>query len=519
MFTWTDRYPELGKIKEAYYMLRSQGIAHEPQKNVIAPSKKSTDSTLKLMESEKFKRLLQSKNQKDIEAANLMIQNMVRDNDRRIQIQNRRLMDLQSANENSILLKEMLDEFDPNEASEDTLSTLQEIYKNCVKLKPTVCRLAEEGHESETFMNKILETTDVINKTIELYTAIIINKTPIAKKIQPSTIAKISPNLLDVTDTTNTTNSSATQQQSNNNGTFNDELNDIFSTTATTARTNSQVDSILLSPQVVFSAQQPTSSTTTTTTSIDIMALINNHKPSKQQSDDLFGNFDPKSPSKSVATSEKKSKVPLSELDSIISGMKSKLLTSAEGEIVKSAKDSDDEVNVMLINETPQEEIKPLEFVEEKLHAPIEEKKVALKDINLDIGEIQPSEIEVPRTILDEKKGLKVIVNFTKDRPAKDVVVLVISVINQGSAAINNFQFDASVTKPCKIRILEASGRVLPGLKPFKAPTETINQVLLLLNPTQEPINMIAILTYNVQDDDDDEEKVSIEVKDIPFSS
>lgn len=61
-------------------MLRTQGVVHEPQKNVIkSSSKKQTDSQLKLMESEKFKKLLYSKNVKDIEAANLMIQNMVRD--------------------------------------------------------------------------------------------------------------------------------------------------------------------------------------------------------------------------------------------------------------------------------------------------------------------------------------------------------------------------------------------------------------------------------------------------------
>lgn len=80
MFTWSDKYPELTKIKEAYTMLRTQGVVHEPQKNVIkSSSKKQTDSQLKLMESEKFKKLLYSKNVKDIEAANLMIQNMVRD--------------------------------------------------------------------------------------------------------------------------------------------------------------------------------------------------------------------------------------------------------------------------------------------------------------------------------------------------------------------------------------------------------------------------------------------------------
>ncbi|CAG9807156.1 unnamed protein product [Chironomus riparius] len=503
LFTWTDKYPELGKIKEAYTMLRTQGVVHEPQKNVIAPSRKSTDSTLKLMESEKFKRLLQSRNQKDIEAANLMIQNMVRDNDRRIQIQNRRLMDLQSANENAILLKEMLDEIDVNNASEDTLSTLQEIYKNCLKLKPTVCRLAEESHDSETFMNKILETTDLMNRTIENYTAIIINKIPTQKPTKTTTT-----NLLDVAE--NSGEALATQESSN--GTLS-ELNDIFSS-STTSPLSAQIDNILLTPQVMMSQQASSNN------NIDIMALINSHKPAnKAISDDLLGNFNDSTIQSPTKVASEKPKATLSELDSIVSGMKTRLLVSGSEEQVTPIEDTpksinDDDVK-NLICETPQSEVPP-EIKDSFIVT--QPQKVALKDLHLDLSNIQPSEIEAPRTILEETKGLKVIVNFTSDRPAKDVVVLVISVINQGSAAINNFTFDASVSKPCKLRILEASGRDLPALKPFKPPTETINQVVLLLNPTQQPINMIAILTYNVQDDDD-EEKVSIEVKDIPFTS
>jgi ADP-ribosylation factor-binding protein GGA len=139
-----------------------------------------------------------------------------------------------------------------------------------------------------------------------------------------------------------------------------------------------------------------------------------------------------------------------------------------------------------------------------------------LKDIKIVIDDIEPSDIEAPRIIVDEKKGLKILVNFTKNRPTKDVSVIVITVVNQGSMSIENFQFDASVSKPCKLRILEASGRDLPGVKPFKQPTETINQVLLLMNPTETPVNMIAIVTYNVEGDDDPY-KESFEVKNIPF--
>lgn len=452
------------------------------------------------MESEKFRRLLQSKNQKDIEAANLMIQNMVRDNDRRGQMQSRRLLDLQSAYDNSILLKEMLDELDPSGASEDTLSTLREIYNNCVKLKPTVMRLAEETHESETFSHKVMETTEAISTVIELYTAIVINKAPVAKKVQAS---PKSSNLLDVTS------SIPQMSQPSSNGNLSD-LNDIFSSQGTpSSALAAQIDATLLTPQVVPQ----------TITNIDIMEMIKNHK--MPFTDDLLGNFEfPNAPSPSKSSlnaTNEKPRVPLSEIDSIVTGMKSKLLSGADDveTATKPASDSDDDVHSLISEEIPQA---PEKILEVKKVKPEPEQKIALKDIKLDLNEIQPSETEAPRTIMDEKKGLKILVNFTEDRPAKDVMVLVITVINQGPVSISNFQFDASVSKPCKLRILEASGKELPGVKPFKPPTETINQVLLLMNPTQNSVNMMAILTYN-SEDDEDPCKESIEVKDIPFPS
>lgn len=509
LFTWTDKYSELGKIKEAYTMLRSQGILHEPQKNVITKSsKKSTDSTLKLMESEKFKRLLQSKNQKDIEAANLMIQNMVRDNDRRSQIQNRRLMDLQSANENSILLKQMLDEHDPSETSEDMLSTLQEIYNHCVKLRPTVARLAEEAYDSELFTTKIQETSEAINTAIELYTAIVINKSIVPTKKTPQKDAVKSTNLLDVAEVVEQVKIEQTGNLS--------ELNDIFSSPQSSGSSSQiQHDSILLTPHVM----QP--QTNTANNNIDIMALINKHK---QNNDDLLKNFNAASSIQNTTPvisnnknhGSEKSK-PLSELDSIISGMKTKLLV-ADGEIERfERKDSEDDVeNLISGDEVILKLVEAPPKVEEIVIQ--SEAKIALKDINLDMADIQPSEIEAPRTIFDEKKGLKILVNFAQGHPAKDVVVLVVTVINQGPISIDNFQFEACVAKPCRLRVLDASNNKLPAVKPFKPPTETIDQVLLLLNPTQKPINMVAILTYNLQDDPDPY-KESIEVKDIPYDS
>jgi ADP-ribosylation factor-binding protein GGA len=484
LLTWTDKFPELGKIKEAYTMLRTQGVLHEPQKNVIAPSKKLNDnSTLKLMESEKFRRLLQSKNQKDIEAANLMIQNMVRDNDRKSQIQNRRLMDLQSANENSIVLKQMLDELNLNESNEDMLSTMEQVYNQCIKLRPTVLRLAEEEYDSESLSNKIKDTCVAISTAIELYTAILIDKSMPPKIVKEEKF--MSTNLLDVAEI---------QQKKEEAESFN-ELTDIF---LTTTISSPQIDNMLLTPQIL-----PSSST---------MALIN--KPAE----DFLSNLNDPSSAIGKTNDESKKTKNLSELDSIVSGMKTRLLINADDKTttkhIVERNFEDDDVNLIDDEDVSKNEAPIIENVKDLFEA---DQKVALKDINLKISEIQPSETEAPRIIFDEKKGLKVVVNFCQENPAKDVMVLVITIVNQGPIAINNFQFDASVTKPCKLRILEASDRKLPGVKPFKPPTETINQVLLLLNPTQKPINMVAILTYDLKDDPDPY-KEFIEVKNIPFN-
>lgn len=485
LLVWTDKYPELGKIKEAYTMLRTQGVVHEPQKNVIKPvNKKSVDPGTKLLESDKLKRLLQSRNQKDIEAANLMIQNMVRDNDRRISMQNRRLIDLQRAHENAILLKEMLEEFNTSDFNQDILSTLSDIFNNCVKLKPTVLHLAEETHESEAFTAKIFETSELLNEVIDSYAKIIMKGNPTAR----STAKSI--------------------RSSNDKAKMMQELDEIFSTSPTSAAPSSSKVDDLLTPS---NEQKVTSND-------EIIELIKSYK-STATTNDLIGNVDVTSAATTSKLSPRAAK--LSELDSLVTGMMKSTLTANTAdkngdELAQPLNDSDDDDNNLIIETLCTEEAAKNETELSKVNK--EPPKLALRDINITLDDIEPSDDEPARTIMDEKNGLKVLVNFTKNSPAKDVNVIVITVINQGSIAIENIQFDASASKPCKLRILEASGKSLPGVKPFKPPTETINQVLLLMNPTRERINMIAIVTYNIEGDDDPY-KESFEVKDIPFTS
>lgn len=137
-----------------------------------------------------------------------------------------------------------------------------------------------------------------------------------------------------------------------------------------------------------------------------------------------------------------------------------------------------------------------------------------LSEMSIDIEAIRPG-AEPPKTIMDEQEGLKIVLHFAKDRPRDDVSVIVITTTNQNSQPISNYIFDVSISKPCKLRLLPASGTSLPGIKPFRPPTDDITQVMLISNKAEVSFQLVCIVSYNVHDDPDPV-KESITVTDLP---
>lgn len=81
MLLWTVRYPHEKKIKEAYDMLLKRGVRHETAKPVVVqpevdlkPREKAEPDL-----AAKLQKLLRSTNAADHKAANLLIQNMVKE--------------------------------------------------------------------------------------------------------------------------------------------------------------------------------------------------------------------------------------------------------------------------------------------------------------------------------------------------------------------------------------------------------------------------------------------------------
>lgn len=71
--------------------------------------------------------------------------------------------------------------------------------------------------------------------------------------------------------------------------------------------------------------------------------------------------------------------------------------------------------------------------------------------------------------------------------------------------------------QPCKLRLQEASSNELPGVKPFRPPTEDITQILLLANPERKPFKLVCIISYLIENDPDPV-KESIEITDLPVA-
>lgn len=137
-----------------------------------------------------------------------------------------------------------------------------------------------------------------------------------------------------------------------------------------------------------------------------------------------------------------------------------------------------------------------------------------LAELHVDLATIQPA-THPPRIVLDDTHGLKVVLHFARDRPRPDCSVCVLTVTNQAGLPVRDLRIDASVSKPCKLRLLAASGLALPACRPFKPPTEDITQLLLVANSTDQPYDLLCILSYYLGNDPD-QCKESISVQALP---
>ncbi|XP_076166330.1 ADP-ribosylation factor-binding protein Gga isoform X2 [Ptiloglossa arizonensis] len=476
--TWTKDYPRELKIKEAYEMLKNQGVVeHDPTSTISAPedgSKVSKSKHTIFDDEEKSKllqKLLQSKNPDDLQAANRLIKTMVREDERRVQLNSRRIMELESVHNNAKLLSEMLDSYNCNETSREDLELMKELHQACERLKPIVLRLANETQDNEEMLGDVLAASDELGQVFEKYTAVIVR----GECVKPKTDSNTSSYLLDLSSPTeniplesNSTNTSYDATTTNHQSDM-EVLGDIFSSLgksesleiSSVSNTNLLIpDSMIMQPISVLPTSKKGESINTPEKKIDSKARaleeLNELGESllKQSLSGTISSMRSNSASKQTVTRTLHMEPSVERYNSTILPHSGSSHFSGSLDVAN-AKDSKP-ISAQFESTDSQNLLPPLSLpifhsVIEKTSETentvcIEPEIKPLTHINVSLQDIKPG-INPPITVMEEKNGITVVLHFARDNPREDVFVIVITTMSKNVKPLSNYLFQAVVPK------------------------------------------------------------------------
>ncbi|XP_040845620.1 ADP-ribosylation factor-binding protein GGA3 isoform X1 [Ochotona curzoniae] len=176
LYSWTLALPEEAKIKDAYHMLKRQGIVQSdpavPVDRTLIPSPPPRPKNPVFDDEEKSKllaKLLKSKNPDDLQEANKLIKSMVKEDEARMQKVTKRLHTLEEVNNNVKLLHEMLLHYSPEDSSEGDRELMKELFDRCENKRRTLFKLASETEDNDNSLGDILQASDNLSRVISSY--------------------------------------------------------------------------------------------------------------------------------------------------------------------------------------------------------------------------------------------------------------------------------------------------------------------------------------------------------------
>uniref|UniRef100_A0AAX7W3M5 Golgi associated, gamma adaptin ear containing, ARF binding protein 3a n=1 Tax=Astatotilapia calliptera TaxID=8154 RepID=A0AAX7W3M5_ASTCA len=184
LYSWTVSLPDETKIAEAYQMLKLQGIVladpEIPLDATLIPSPSPRPKNPVFEDEKKSKRLselLKSKKPEDLQEANRLIKNMVKEVCQCQMKSTKQKSTLEAVNNSVKLLNEMLAHFNPEDSTDADRELIRELYGDCDKLRQTVVQLATETEDNDSSLGDILQANDDLSQVINLYKKIVEGQT------------------------------------------------------------------------------------------------------------------------------------------------------------------------------------------------------------------------------------------------------------------------------------------------------------------------------------------------------
>uniref|UniRef100_A0A8B9HA03 Golgi associated, gamma adaptin ear containing, ARF binding protein 3b n=1 Tax=Astyanax mexicanus TaxID=7994 RepID=A0A8B9HA03_ASTMX len=568
LYSWTVAFPNEAKISDAYQTLRRQEhlvceelhsisftlletVQFEKLSGLISSDPELTaDKTLipspptrpknPVFDNEDMGKLLaellRSKNPEDLQEANRLIKNMVKEDDVRVQKLTKRMNTLEEVNNNVKLLGEMLSHYDRDMSSDSDRELLKELYERCDKLRRTAFKLATETEDNDTNLGDILQANDDLSRVVSLYKKVVQREsdgaeteehepTPgegcettgtlidLAGLDEPSPPQTAPPPPVSYPPSTNPLGSGIPilpppPRRLAGNCSQSSSPNHKGSEPSSTL---SLLDDELLSLGLNDPPSVPNRPK---------LEELSNQWTSLQAPDpglDLFGGvvtpgtvFPPTHTSAhSTQPPAARQGLQFGEVKGVssqsgIAGGSFGLPGAAVGSMPAPLSSSNPFINAPVPGSPALSRAQaqaghsapgsplfrpPLSPLHSLQGSPIRGSEPSLSNVNVPLDSIRPSKV-LPVTAYD-KDGVRVLLHFATDCPPgrPDVLVIVVSMLNTAPLPVQNIVLQAAVPKTMKVKLQSPSGAELAPFNPILPPS-SITQVMLLANPLKEKVRL-----------------------------
>lgn len=467
LYGWTLWLKEEPKIQEAYKMLKKRGIVKADPKLpdtliMPPPPQRTTESIFDQEEKAKLlARLLKSGRPEDLETANRLIKNTIKEEQEKAEKVAKRESTLKEVEDGTKQLRELLDQQIVTGTSFQPSDDVKELYERCDRLRPSLFRLASDTTDDDAALAQILAANDELTLVVNAYKDLMTRGT--------CSLGRFRSKSEEVT------------------------TKKICSTNRREIKSYHLIDlSALDSPQIQRKADSPPSFESSSP--IFSSHLENTFFPEPER-DFEFDNLI----TKQIQPNPKSYYEELMQIDKdcqMTNGDQNggrEILLRARG--CGRTSDSSAGKNVWSHSPTkqdpesgsleqPNKDFGSLLILQESCLA-----SPSLENIFVPLEIIRSSQLE-PITLYN-KAGIHMSLHFAKDCPSghPGVAVAVISTVNTSALDVKGFMFQVAVPKSMLVKLQPASRTQLPPYNPL-LPPPAISQVLLLANPESRKVRL-----------------------------
>ncbi|XP_069762435.1 ADP-ribosylation factor-binding protein GGA1-like isoform X3 [Narcine bancroftii] len=477
LYSWTVWLPNEIKIRDAYQMMKKQGIIRQdpklPDEKFLPPLSPRVKNSL-FDDDEKAKllaRLLKSNHPEDLQAANRLIKNVIKEDEEKAEKISKRIHVIEEVTNSTKMLNEMLSMYERDILPESQMEILKNLYQSCEKLRPTLFRMASDTVDSDEVLAEILQANDSLVFAVNLYKKVMVG--------HKFTVAPRNPAKKEMADLELDFGNLGTSQ-----GSGCEQLDEeLMSLGLNDPPLMEQAVGTVKTSQEANSSVKAASSTSSRSRDLDgleslgseLMEQLLGHQSRAEQWDQPGFNpmlkdlQDQALAHPLTATLDLGSPAASAQLEPPTT------ISQSLGNLEPS----------QLLHQAP------------VLAGPQDTGELSWNTLFVALESLQTSNIP-PVTAFD-RNGFRVLFHFAKASPFRrpDLLVVIISLLSSLPAPIKGIFFQAAVPKVMRVKLQPASGTELPSFNPL-LPPPVISQVMLLANPQKKKVRLRYKLHYSL---------------------